>query len=129
VFIILFQHKFNPDSTSQLLSDFLSENDVGDQREYLEDVVLGYLRRAVEIDKKIDDYAEKWDMERLSSVSLAVLRLAIYELFYRSDIPVKVTNNEATNLASKYDGEESANFVNGVLGKIQKEIESLDVDA
>ena len=71
-----------------------------------------------EIDKKIDEVSTEWKVERISCVSLAVLRLATYEIVFCEDIPSVVAVNEAVSLAKKYDGEEAAPFVNGILGKI-----------
>ena len=61
-------------------------------------------------------------MNRLSKVSLALLRLAIYELMFEAEIPVSVSINEAIDLAKKYGGSEDAPFINGVLGSVVKEL-------
>ena len=73
------------------------------------------------IDEKIEKNSRGWKLSRLSKVSLAVLRLGIYELLFEKDTPVGVTINEAVELAKKYGGEEDAPFVNGVLGAVARE--------
>jgi N utilization substance protein B len=74
------------------------------------------------IDKKINQAAPTWPIEKLNKVDLAVLRLAIYELS-ETDTPPKVIIDEAVELAKEYGSENSPSFVNGVLGTILKSIE------
>lgn len=74
--------------------------------------------RIDEIDEKINQVAKGWKTERMGKADLAILRLAVYEMLYDEDVPVKVAINEAVELAKKYGGDESPAFVNGILGKI-----------
>lgn len=67
------------------------------------------------IDGAISQYSVNWAKERISHVAMAILRLACYEMFYREDIPLRVSLNEAIELAKKYDDENAYGFVNGVL--------------
>ena len=69
-----------------------------------------------EIDELIDRYSVRWKTARLPKVDLAILRLALAEICYLTDIPVSVTINEAVELAKKYSTEKSSKFINGVLG-------------
>ena len=62
-----------------------------------------------------------WKLNRISKISAAALRLAIFELLYCEDIPASVAINEAVGLAKLYEGEESAKFVNGILSVVLKE--------
>lgn len=71
-----------------------------------------------EIDKIISGHSQRWATKRLSRVSLAVLRLALFEIFNLESIPTSVSINEAVELAKKYGGEEDFSFVNGLLGSI-----------
>ena len=63
-----------------------------------------------------------WKISRISKISLALLRVAIYEMLYQDDIPVSVSINEAVELAKKYTGVDDSAFVNGVLGAVAKEL-------
>ncbi len=117
-FILLFEYKFQPDEIETILHDFVEEYKPGAQQEYIERVVRGVVAKIGEIDKKIDEVSNDWKVERMSCVSIAVLRLAVYEIMFCDDIPSVVSVNEAVGLAKKYDGEEAAPFVNGILGKI-----------
>lgn len=117
-FILLFEYKFQPDEIETILQDFIEEYKPGEQQEYIRRIVRGTVAELEKIDKKIDQVSKDWKVERMSCVSLAVLRLAVYEIMFCDDIPSVVSVNEAVSLAKKYDGEEAAPFVNGILGKI-----------
>lgn len=71
-----------------------------------------------QIDDAINHASRGWKTNRMGKVELTLLRLAVYEMRYEEDIPVKVAINEAVELAKKYGTEDSPSFVNGVLGKL-----------
>lgn len=83
------------------------------------EIVKEILANKVEIDKKIEEAAPTWPIDKLNKVDLAVLRLAVYELS-SSDVPPKVIIDEAVELAKEFGAESSPSFVNGVLGTIYK---------
>ena len=105
-----------------LLKDFFEENKAGDQREYIESVVMGTVKNAEEIDRVLGEYSIDWQVDRIASVSLAALRLGAYEMLYMKDIPSAVSVSEAVALAKEFEGEEAAPFVNGILGKLKERI-------
>ena len=74
-----------------------------------------------EIDELIDRYSVRWKTSRLPKVDLAILRLALAEICYLTDIPVSVTINEAVELAKKYSTEKSSKFINGVRGSAARD--------
>ncbi len=78
------------------------------------------------INQNIAALAKRWDMKRISKVSLSVLQLAIGEIMRFDDIPVSVTINEAVELCKKYGGEDDFSFVNGILGSFVKTIDRTD---
>ncbi len=88
---------------------------------YIEAIVGGVNSLSEEIDELIKPKLKKWTINRLSKINLAILRLSIYEIVYDNEIPDKVAANEAIELAKKYGGDESASFINGVLGSIIKD--------
>lgn len=92
---------------------------------YIIELVEGTYRNKVRIDELLEEYLKGWAMDRLSRIDREVLRLAVYEMLYRDDVPPKVVVNEAIDLAKHYGTEESGKFVNGVLGKMIKEVEDL----
>lgn len=72
------------------------------------------------IDKKIEVAAPEWPIDKIAKIDLAILRLAVYELACEKSVPVKVVIDEAVELAKEFGNENSAKFVNGVLGTILK---------
>lgn len=121
-FMLIFQHKFQPETTEDFLEEFFEQNKTGAQREYIQSAVAGVVEKQSEIDEVIAKYAGSAGTDRISSVSLAVLRLGVYEMLYIEDIPAAVSVNEAIMLAKEFDGDEAAPFINGVLGKLKEEI-------
>lgn len=119
-FILLFQYKFQPDSIGELIEDFVTEYKPGIQEEYIKNAVNTTIEKLEELDGIIDEKSANWKADRLSYVCQSILRLAICEILYFEDIPVPVSINEAIALIKKYDGEESVNFVNGILGSFKK---------
>ncbi|MDA8227855.1 MAG: transcription antitermination factor NusB, partial [Desulfitobacterium hafniense] len=85
---------------------------------FAQELVEGTLLHKEEIDKKIAAYAQGWSIDRMATVDRNLLRLATYEVLYRTDIPGRVTLNEAVELAKRYGGEDSAKFINGIMDRI-----------
>ena len=83
-------------------------------------LVKGVTGNLSEIDKAINDYTNNWSLERITNIDRNILRMAIYEILYLKNIPKSVSINEADELAKKYGTKSSSSFVNGVLGKIDK---------
>ena len=79
-----------------------------------------------EIDSLIRKHAEHWRMERMAAVDRNILRVGIYELTHRKDTPPAVVINEALEVAAKFSGEDSVQFINGVLDSVRKEIEAAE---
>lgn len=74
-----------------------------------------------ELDEMIASYSTNWKVNRMAAVDKNILRLAIYELIHCSDIPIKVTLNEAVEIAKRFGTAESGAFVNGILDNVAKE--------
>jgi len=89
-------------------------------REFTLIIVKGVISNLIEIDKTIKDYTDNWSLERITNIDRNILRIAIYEILHTKDIPKSVSINEAVELAKKYGTNSSFSFVNGVLGKINK---------
>lgn len=90
---------------------------------YVSEIINGIQKNENNIDEKIKMYLKDWSFERISKIDLAILRLAIYEINYRKDIPCKVSVNEAVELAKIFSEESSPAFINGILAEILKENE------
>lgn len=106
-------------------SSFADVNELGNPREYYafaEELVAGTLQNLTRIDGVIGDATQNWEVSRMARCDLSILRLAVYELLYRTDIPPIVTINEAIDLAKIYSTDDSHRFVNGVLDKVKKHL-------
>lgn len=114
---VLFQMDSMSDYTEDSLELFL-ENFQYDEMEtlYIKDSISVIKENLEEIDSHIKSNLEGWSIYRLAKVDLAVLRIAIYEMLYRDDIPLEVSINEAIETVKKYSSDESFKFINGVLG-------------
>ena len=89
-------------------------------RAYTEKLVSGALEKLKQIDPLIERFTENWEMKRMAYVDRNILRLALYEILYLDEIPVKVAINEAVELAKRYGEADSSKFVNGILDRIAK---------
>ena len=99
---------------------FLQENEVNEEKtvQYIKEEIKGINENEPEIRKTISsNLKEDWNIDRISKVDLALLKLGIYEIFY-SKLPYKVVINEVVELAKKYGDEPSPSFVNGALANI-----------
>ena len=91
------------------------------QRDYICRLVRGVAQHAGELDTDIDRYAKGWKFSRMPLVATAIMRVAMFEILYMPDIPNGAAINEAVELARKYEGDEVAKFVNGILGTFVRE--------
>lgn len=101
---------------------FLENKGVQDDKveEYIQDVIYGIEKNKEEILAQINkELSEKWELSRLSKISIAILKLAIYEILYKK-LPYKVVINEAVELAKSYGDDNAPSFINGVLASIVK---------
>ena len=91
-------------------------------RIFAEPLIRGVLEKHQELDEEIQKHAKNWELHRMAVVDRNILRLAIFEMRHRDDIPPVVTINEAVDIAKKYSTEDSGKFVNGILDKIRSEL-------
>ena len=114
-FLLIFEKMFREESMSEII-DTAVESRAVVLDDYSKALVLKVEEVCEELDSSIEMFLDKWKLNRIPKVTLAVFRLAVCELKYFPDIPVKVTINEAIELAKKYASEEDAAYINGVLG-------------
>jgi N utilization substance protein B len=91
-------------------------------RKFAEELARGAVAHRAVIDEKISRYAEHWQLHRIAAVDRNILRLAIYEMLFRDDIPPVVSINEAVDIAKKYSTGESGAFVNGILDRLRADL-------
>lgn len=129
----LYEWDFRKKETPQIILERNIKN-LGEKIEstqFLEELIEGIKKHLEEIDKKIVEAAPEWPLEQIALIDKNILRIALYELLFRNDIPPKVAINEAIELGKAFGGENSSKFINGVLGTVyrqtplfQKEIDS-----
>jgi N utilization substance protein B len=93
-----------------------------DGRKFTEELVQGVVGHRVAIDERIAKYTENWDLPRIAAVDRNILRLAMYEMLFRDDIPPVVSINEAVDIAKKFSTRESGAFVNGILDRLKADL-------
>lgn len=121
-FKCVYQLSFNCNEIETILSNCYLENEnEEDEKEYIEKVLNGVNKNIDNIDKIILSKLKNWTIDRIAKIDLAILRLAIYEINYLEDVPVKVSANEAVELAKLYGNNNSKSFVNGVIAKVIEE--------
>ena len=91
-------------------------------RLFADPLIRGVIEHRDGIDEKIKGHAKNWDLHRIATVDRNIMRLAIYEMLYREDIPPIVSINEAVDIAKKFSTQDSGKFVNGILDKIRSEL-------
>lgn len=89
---------------------------------FARELVKGCLERVEEIDRLIREHARAWRLERLAYVDRNIIRVAVYEILHRPDIPASVSINEAVELAKVYGGADTPKFVNGILGQVARDL-------
>lgn len=94
-------------------------------RQFIDRLVTGTWSMKQPIDDLLANYLKGWKVDRLSRVDKQILRLAVFEMIHGNDAPPKVVVNEAIELSKHYGTEESGKFVNGVLGKMMKQIDEI----
>ena len=116
---VLFHIEFSSDDPATCF-DLICNNfgTAEDVKPFSEELVLGVCANLKELDSLIVEASKNWRLERITKVDRSILRLAVYELLYRDDIPPKVSINEAVDLGKKFGTEESGAFINGILDKI-----------
>lgn len=104
------------------LNLFIENKEISEKKvkEYVQDIVYGIYKNKDNIIEQINkELSEKWEITRLSKVSITILKIAIYELLYKK-LPYKVVVNEAVELAKAYGDENAPSFINGVLASVIK---------
>jgi transcription antitermination protein NusB len=92
-------------------------------RQFAEELARGVIAHHQEIDPLIAKHAENWEIDRMGTVDRNAMRIAVFEMLHRDDIPPVVSINEAVDLAKAYSSIESGKFVNGILDRIRKGID------
>lgn len=118
---MLFRKDFhNREDLTEQIDIYLSqlEEPLQEDKQLLSSRVSAILDKLKEIDAMLSEAASGWTLSRMGKVELTILRLAVFEMKFDDDIPVKVAINEAVELAKVFGGDETPGFINGVLAKL-----------
>jgi N utilization substance protein B len=88
------------------------------QSDYVMELLVGVSNNKEKIDELITTYAQGWDMDRMPAIDRNILRIALFEILFKSDLDDQVAASEAVEIASELSTEDSAKYINGVLGRI-----------
>lgn len=122
-FIILFEKSFNTELSVDEIMDIAIETEVISKDKMTADIVKKAEENIGDIDAVIEHNLKGWSKQRISKVSLALLRMAVCEMKYFDKVPVGVSINEAVEICKVYGSDEDKGFVNGILGSISREKE------
>ena len=110
--------------SKEMLNDYCRSFPPGERfYAFFEHLVTGVMLQKTEIDATIERYSSNWKMRRMAAVDRNILRIAVFELLFRADIPAKVSINEAIDIGKKFGTPESGAFINGILDSIRSAIE------
>ena len=120
---VLFQLEFHTDNPEKSF-DLICENFESPKgiRPYARELVQGVCEHRAELDDLIREASENWRLERMPFLDRSILRMAVYEILFVSDVPPKVSIDEAVELGKRYGGKDSGGFLNGVLDRIFKNL-------
>lgn len=122
-FILVFEKSFQSDVTIIELIESALELELFPANAFAENLARKVYDNLEEIDRLIDENLVRWSAKRISRASRAVMRLAVCELLFSTDLPVGVVINEAVEIAKKYATKEDASYINGVLATVAKKLE------
>ncbi len=123
----LYGYEFRREDREEALAEFRADRRRPEPaRRFAEELVGGVLEHLEELDRLIAGHTRHWKLDRLALVDKQILRLALYELYYRDDIPAPVTINEAVEIAKTFSTPQSGRFVNGILDRVREELEEDD---
>ena len=89
---------------------------------YAEELIQGFILNQAEIDGTIKTLAQNWEFDRIAKIDLAILRIAVYEMKHRKDIPPVVSINEAIDLSKQFSNLDAKRFINGILDRFKGQI-------
>jgi N utilization substance protein B len=121
----LYMWEANPPQSlnDELCTFFSGQEHPREYYSFAEELIHGVVEHVEEVDAVIKEYAKNWDFKRIARVDLAILRLAIYEMVHRKDIPPVVSINEAIDLSKLFSIPDAKRFINGILDQFKLKID------
>src|SRR5665213_3496730 len=120
----LYAWSINPPSDSAADLHWFFENQDQPREHYAfgEELIQGGIAHVAEIDAHIRTLAHNWEFDRIAKIDLAILRVAIYEMMFRPDIPPIVSINEAIDLSKEFSNADAKRFINGILDRLKDQL-------
>ncbi|HTX65998.1 MAG TPA: transcription antitermination factor NusB [Opitutaceae bacterium] len=120
----LYAWSLNPpaDLAADLGVFFEGREKARDEYAFGEELIHGVVAHAADIDARIRALAQNWEFDRIAKIDLAILRLAIFEMLYRKDIPPVVSINEAIDLSKQFSNADAKRFINGILDRLKDDL-------
>ena len=119
---LLYQLEIQKENREEQKKLFFEENTLNEKdKAYISDVIAGVYSNYEFINNMIELHSKGWKIGRISKVDISIMRLSIYEICFRDDIPFNVSINEAVELAKKYSSEDAGSFINGILSNVPNE--------
>jgi N utilization substance protein B len=120
----LYAWSFNPPAVlaDDLRVFFEGQDQPRDHYSFGEELIDGVIRNHVAIDAQIKVLAQNWEFERIAKIDLAILRIAMFEMLHRRDIPPVVSINEAIDISKEFSNADSKRFINGILDRMKDQL-------
>ncbi|MBK9990443.1 MAG: transcription antitermination factor NusB [Verrucomicrobia bacterium] len=120
----LFAWSINPPANlaNDLQAFFETQENPRDTYSYGEEIIHGVIENIADLDARIKGLAHNWEFERIAKIDLAILRLAMYEMVYRKDVPPVVSINEAIDLSKQFSNADAKRFINGILDRLKDQL-------
>ena len=107
---------------NDLQAFFEAQENPRDTYSYGEEIIHGVIEHIADLDARIKGLAHNWEFERIAKIDLAILRLAMFEMLYRKDIPPVVSINEAIDLSKEFSNADAKRFINGILDRLKDQL-------
>lgn len=123
-FMLIYELEIQKEFSEENIDIFLENHNIEDKnaRKYIRKIIRGIKANEQELEEKISEKLKpKWQLQRISKINVALLKLSIYEMLY-ADVPYKVAINEAIELAKTYSDDSVRKMINGVLDKVYHEV-------
>lgn len=124
-FLLLFEKCFDDADMQEIIDRAIEARDI-EPDDFALRLAIGADTYALENDQLIEEHSHRWSKNRLSKVTLSILRLALYEMLHVEETPVSVAINEAVELAKAYGADDEPPFINGILGAVARKNEIAD---
>lgn len=113
----------SPENLAQDLQAFFEgQEQPRDFYSYGEEIIHGVIEHIEDLDTRIKGLAHNWEFDRIAKIDLAILRLAMYEMLYRKDVPPVVSINEAIDLSKQFSNADAKRFINGILDRMKDQL-------